>query len=533
MSEERDAFRDEDEDEDEALSLQPMVRTLWSYRRAIKTALGLTLVLCVLAGAFAYAWAPKERVASLGFQLTFEGADRGEYPNGTKFSSAEIVSTPVLTEVFKANDLQRYTTFSKFKDGMFVLQTNRDLELLSFEYTAKLSDSKLGPVDRARLEEEFRRKRESLSAAGFSLNIRRSEGLIGIPNASLSKILQDTLSTWASQTAEKKGATRYNIPVLSKNALQRDFLTSEDYIISADILRTKIERILKSVVAMAEIPGASAVRMNEQVGLADLRANLEDLNRFKVEPLISLIRESGLSRNPARIGQYFEGRLVEVQLARTEAEQRIKSLQDALLGYEQRGTVVSGATATGPTSAVTPQLSESFIDRLVQMSTQSIDVDYRQGLTKRIIDDGMVLAELKRQAEYYELMRRAFASVQGRPDGSVASDVTRRMGQAYDEVARSIDQVQAFYALISQQNLNPDTVVYTVTTPFLVRTTSALSFSTMLLYTIVVLLVAVIMIPLACLAHDYFQHWISPPHATHATRDDASRATGSRGATGL
>ena len=123
---------------------------------------------------------------------------------------------------------------------------------------------------------------------------------------------------------------RYNIPVLSRNALQKDFLASEDYIISADILRTKIERILKSVVAMAEIPGASAVRMNEQVGLADLRANLEDLNRFKVEPLISLIRESGLSRNPTRIGQYFEGRLFEVQLARTEMEQRIKSMQEAL-----------------------------------------------------------------------------------------------------------------------------------------------------------------------------------------------------------
>ena len=45
---------------------------------------------------------------------------------------------------------------------------------------------------------------------------------------------------------------------------------------------------------------------------------------------------------------------------------------------------------------MTPQLSESFIDKLVQMSTQSIDVDYRRALTKRIIDDGMVLAELKR-----------------------------------------------------------------------------------------------------------------------------------------
>ena len=42
----------------------------------------------------------------------------------------------------------------------------------------------------------------------------------------------------------------------------------------------------------------------------------------------------------------------------------------------------------------------------------------------------MVLAELNRQAEYYQAMRQAFASVQGRADSGIAADVTRRMGQA-------------------------------------------------------------------------------------------------------
>ena len=212
MMQELDDFRDE---VDGHLFLQPLLRTLWLYRRTMQLAFAVAVICCVVAAVFAYAWAPRERIASLGFQLAFEGADRGEYPNGTKFSSAEMVSTPVLSEVFKANDLQRYTAFAKFKDAVFVLQTNRDLELLSYEYTAKLSDSKLGPVDRARLEEEFRKKRESLGSAGFSLNIRRNETLLTMPDAML----------------------------------------SEDYIISVDLLRTKIERILKSVVVMSEIPG--------------------------------------------------------------------------------------------------------------------------------------------------------------------------------------------------------------------------------------------------------------------------------------
>jgi hypothetical protein len=531
MNEERDDLRAE---VDEALSLQPVLRTLWSYRRVIELSLAVVVLCCVVVALFAYAWAPKERIASLGFQLAFEGADRGEYPNGTKFSSAELASTPVLAEVFRANDLQRYTDFGKFKDAVFVLQTNRDLELLSYEYTAKLSDSKLGPVDRARLEEEFRKKRESLSSAGYSLNIRRQERLLTIPDSLLSKILQDTLSTWATHTAAKKGAMRYNIPVLSRNALQKDFFASEDYIISADLLRTKIERMLKAVMLMGEIPGASAVRMGtEQVGIADLRANLEDLNRFKLEPLISVIRSTGLSKNPSRISEYFEGRLFEVQLAATETDQRIKSMLEALRGYAQQPNTVTAPLPASPGQSVTPQLSESFIDRLVQMSTQSIDIDYRQNLTKRIIDDGAVLAEMKRQADYYEAMRKSFASVSSRQEATVSADASRRLGQAYDEVARSLDQVQAFYALLSQQNLSPDTVVYTVTTPFLVRTTSGLSLARTLLYLFVALLIALVVIPLACLAHEYFRHLISPPHTAPALRGDTSGASGSGHATGL
>jgi hypothetical protein len=513
MTDHHENLNDEADDE---LSLQPLLQTLWSYRRVMLIAL-VAVVVCYIAGMLVvYSVVPSERLGTLQFELTFAGADQDRYPNDTKFSSAEIVSTPVLTDVFKANDLQRYARFSDFKDSMFVLQANRDLELLSYEYQAKLSDARLTPVDRARIEEEFRKKRESLKSAQYSLSIRRSEGVVKLPDELLNKILQDTLSAWARQAAERKGAVRYDIPVLSKNVLKKDFLAAEDYIIAVDILRTKIERILKTLAQMAEIPGASAVRMgSEQIGLADLRANLEDQLRFKVEPLINIIRASGLSRNPIRMDQYFGGRLLGAQLAQTETSQRIKAMQEALRGYERPGAPEGPSVGEGRAPAVTPQLSESFIDRLVQLSTQSIDVKYRQDLTKKIIEDGLVLAELSRQASYYESMQRSFTSARVGANSSAESEVTRRTDQAFDDLTRSMDQIQAIYALICQQNLNPDTVLYSIMSPFSVRTTSSLSVRTSLLYLFVTLFGAMIVIPLACLAHAYFRHWISPTHPAH------------------
>ena len=60
-------------------------------------------------------------------------------------------------------------------------------------------------------------------------------------------------------------------------------------------------------------------------------------------------------------------------------------------------------------------MSRKRNDRSVEMSTKSVDMEYRQDLTKKIIEDGLVVAEMSRQATYYEAMRRA------RPDFFVHS----------------------------------------------------------------------------------------------------------------
>ena len=73
-----------------------------------------------------------------------------------------------------------------------------------------------------------------------------------------------------------------------------------------------------------------------------------------------------------------------------------------------------------------------------------------------------------------------------------------------------MDQVQAIFDVITQQNLNPDNVVYSVSGPVIANTASGLSLRKTALNVFVTLFIALIVIPLACLAHDYFRHWISP-----------------------
>jgi hypothetical protein len=508
-----------DDDGDDELSLKPALQSLWRYRRVIL--IGLVTVVIAYAGVMLllYARMPKETLASLNFQLTFEGAERGEFPNGTKFAASEIVSTSVLTEVFRINDLQRYLTFQDFKEAMFILQANPDLELLSYEYQAKLADTRLTPVDRSRLEEEFQRKRESLKSTSFSLNFRRGERVLKVPASMLGKMLNDTLSTWARQAADRKGAVRYNVPVLSKHVLQKESLGADDQVVAVDSLRNTVDRILVTVSEIEQLPGSSAARIGEEkIGLADIRANLEDLLRFTIEPLLGLIRSTSTPAVSARAATYLSDRLQAVRITRDEAKQRLASLQDALRGYQHQRAPEQPPAGTEPGrgTSVTPQVSESFIDRLVQLSTQSTDIEYRQRLTDRIIKDGVLVADLTRQVDYYDALHKAFAA--GRSGGSAADsgEVGRRAAQVAGEVSRLMNQVQAIYHQIAEQNLNPDTVLYTMTSPFVMRTASAMTLRTVVLYLVIVLLLASVILPLACLAHDYFRHWISPRPAAPA-----------------
>ena len=125
-----------DEVYDDEISLRPLVRTLWSYRRVIVASVSAILIVFLVWGLGTYVSQPAERQASLEFRLIFDGADRNEYPNGLTFARAEIIGTPVLTEVYEANELKRYCTYEEFKNGILILEANREVELLGFEYQA-------------------------------------------------------------------------------------------------------------------------------------------------------------------------------------------------------------------------------------------------------------------------------------------------------------------------------------------------------------------------------------------------------------
>lgn len=452
------------------------------------------------AGAIAYLLLkPARSITTLPFRLEFAGAERGRYPNGTTFSSAEIVSTPILVQVYKANDLGDVVPFQEFKSSIFVVESNPALEALQREYRAKLSAPRLESVDRARLEQEYEEKKESIARSYYAISYAEQGRFTGVPKKIREKVLSDILATWAEQTVQSKGVVLYDLPILSSAIFESGMLDSYDYIIALDILRSKINRIIRNIEELSTIPGAKVVRTSEppQVTLAELRVRLEDQLKFRIDPLIGTILDSGISKNPAASISFLESRLQFNAIERAGAENRVEAMRESLDVY-QRAPSESTPSSEPSSAPVMPQLDQGFIDRIIVMSGQQDDMVFRQTLVQNMQNEALRVVPLESEERYY---RGLIESLRGygsraRPASSDELQMMRaQVDRAMTDAVRATDQVNEIYRSLSQ-NLNPSTVLFSTTAPPATETQTVVSVGNIALLGLLLLLLAV---PLAIL----------------------------------
>ena len=252
--------------------------------------------------------------------------------------------------------------------------------------------------------------------------------------------------------------------------------------------------------------------------------------RSQIQPLA---RMTGLSRDPESLGRYIDDQLFHISLQRAETEKRVTAVQQSLRAYMLQGQAVavreagSGSGELIPTvgpggEAMMPQLGESFLDRLVEMTRLNSDIEYRQRLTDRVINESVAMAALEREQAYYEGLSRPRVEPSEAGEESELTIITARFQGAFDQVVTAVDRVNAIYDELSTQNLNPTTLLYTVTAPFTMRTERALSLRTAVSYWALVFMLSLFLVPLGCLVHGYFQREV-----VHRKRP-AERAPGAR-----
>jgi hypothetical protein len=494
------------------VSVSHFTHVLHSYRAVILLSLAGVVLAYLIVSLALYLAGPAEQLTSQSFRLDFERAGKGEYPNKTKFNIADIISGPILTRVWQDNRLGDYIQFGDFSRSVFVLESNRQYELLAAEYQAKLADSKISTVDRERLQREFDLKAESIAKNEYSINFGRRVGIRSMPEPLTRKVLLDTLNTWADFAINQQHVITYQVSVLSPEILTPSGAEQSDVVPEIEVLRTKVNQIIANIDALQALPGANLARTaSDRMSLEEVRMRLDEIVRFRLEPLLSTVLSApGLIGDRATTVLFLENELAYDQRQLDAVQRQAQSARDAIAVYEQPASLQGGATPTAAktasepakgTESVSPQLNDTFLDRLITLSGRAADVQYRQ----KLVDDyrGAVNAAIPlQQAVAYDtqVLQQLRKPSVGTTRVDVAT-VRSRLDQTRSEVGQLIVKMNELFKIIST-NMTPSTHLFTLTSPPTTRTLRSVSAQRLFLYGVLVILIALPAVVIFCLLHN-------------------------------
>lgn len=489
-------------------NLSYLAGVLRSYRNAILLTLAAVAVGYTIVAVLMYLRMPSERLTTQTFRLDFEGAGSGTYPNGGKFSPNEIISTPVLLNVFQRDEVGRYMSFEQFAASIFILQANPEYERLAAEYQARLADRSLTPVDRDRITAEFESKRQSLQKNEYSINFLHRKRP-DVPEALVKKVLNDILSTWAQRAVVEQRVTDYRMSVLSPDVMNEPQLSSANSVIALQVLRSRINRILENIDELGRAPGSELARTRaDRMSLEEIRLRLEEIVRFQLEPLLHRVRRANVSGDHQETIQFLEAQLLYDQRKLKSIREQAAAIQSALAAYTEVSSGAPAVTAapvgsrsgTASTDAVVPQVSESFIDRIVAMSNRSGDATYRQSLVdeyRKIVEAAI---PVEQAVAYDEQLLNDFRSSGGTgtaDPAAVRADITR----VINDVRDLLRKVNDLHSVLSR-NLVPSTQLYTETAVPITRISHAGRIDRLVAGGVVLLLLTLPLAIIASVIHD-------------------------------
>jgi len=152
--------------------------------------------------------------------------------------------------------------------------------------------------------------------------------------------------------------------------------------------------------------------------------------------------------------------------------------------------------------SVPTQLSNTFLDRLVDLAARSGAMAYRTDLTNRIIRAGEESLSVDEDIAFYqETLRLLRAPGAGpRPAALTPEEVNASFGPLQKRVVEILTLTNEAYATISETNLNPRSVLYRMTGPYSVRTIRPITPRYVATVVLISLIVALIVIAAAVAA---------------------------------
>lgn len=302
------------------------------------------------------------------------------YPNGKRFSRLDIISPPVLEEVYINDKLRDIISFDDFQKKLSVINFSYRRTLLDAELASKLEKRNLNIADIGRIEDEYRVALAALDRSTYRIILDNSN----IPPNLSAKILNDVMLNWFRiySALESDKLPSINIASELEKVATEDITQSR--MIALDRLRYHLVQLDGMIGRLYVLQNKRRVTLPSGEFLEDITSALEYITTYQ----FALLRQM-ISMNPSLRSEldqvYLQSRLSAEQLKLESLKSQRKMLFDSLtLGDNKNNVELSKSGQMESTLVV----DSGFLAQLSAIFAR----DASNNLRKQLAEQNMVLA---------------------------------------------------------------------------------------------------------------------------------------------
>ena len=393
------------------IDLGELLANIWATRGKVLVSVLVVLALFACYVGVSYLTSYKTVRYSNVFDLNFEGLSKGEFPNGSRFQMSDITSNAVLNRVYHQNNLDQYgLKLDGFRRSVSIQPYAPNAEFIREKYQARLADKKLTTAEITDLENELARELKAARSSSVRLSLVLPEAH-SLPNDVAEKVLLDISQVWADRAINEVGVLKPAVSVYSERIFNQARFENLDYLLGINLVLESIDLVRGNIAALMKQPNATTL-VDDQTGftLADLDKAIKDIAEYDIRQIVDPIDELGIARNEEVVRLHYSRRLSDLKREKEMWLERASAIKEVLKGYTQDSSK-PGEYIAGAQNNLVPQLGDAFLDRLLEVSRQGSDLEFRQKLTLEMLAFENKAIDVEQKIE---TVRRTLATIDGK-----------------------------------------------------------------------------------------------------------------------
>lgn len=405
--------------------------------------LGITLLICA---AF-FCLCPRTDIYSVSLSILLEQKN-GQYlyPSGRPFSSADLISHPVLWEVYENCNLKDTVTFEKFQRSFFISQQDPKFAKIDAQFQAKLKKKDVSIVDVKQLEREYLEELNRNRSAQLTISMIPT---FPVGRQQASRILNAVPETWFTVYSKLEARPYPQIETSSNMQTLKRKIGKEGQLVLLEKSRQFCQQLINMCDLLNNMLQGKNISLKSGEFIGDLRANLTSLMRYQINVLQQyVLTHPEYQRTFDRI--FLESCLQNVNMDLERMRAKYDGAVESLNLVSATRTVKTGsaaAAAGGNGSAITMQLDNGIFNSMAELIRNDATNDMRRVYAEKTMNFKEQSADLeadrKRYQEILGVLDQNRAN-KGKYTALTPEQFNAHMQTMFDELLKLGDQVVQF-----------------------------------------------------------------------------------------